>query len=106
MDASTISTNDNSSDDDASSSTSSSGSSSGSSSSSSSVLRREIDARSELRSKLDHYDKFHLDQSSEMVLAKHLIKFKDVLIELSEDLYPSKVRTLSLIHISEPTRRS
>lgn len=86
MDASTISTNDNSSDDDASSSTSSSGSSS-------SVLRGEIDARSELRSKLDHYDKFHLDQSSEMVLAKHLIKFKDVLIELSEDLYPSKVRT-------------
>jgi hypothetical protein len=91
LDPSTISTNDNSGDDDASSSTSSRSSSS--SSRSSSVFRGEIDARSELRSKLDHYDKFHLDQSSEMVLAKHLIKFKDVLIELSEDLYPSKVRT-------------
>jgi hypothetical protein len=76
VNASTISTNDYSGDDDASI-----------------VLRGEIDARSELRSKLDHYNKFHLDQSSEMVLAKHLIKFKDVLIELSEDLYPSKVRT-------------
>jgi len=65
--------------------------SSSSSSSGDAIIGREIDARSELRLKIDHYDRFHLETTSEVLLAKHLIKFKDVLLELSEDLYPSKV---------------
>ena len=56
-----------------------------------------VDARSELLRKIDHYDCFHLEKNSEMILAKHLIKFRDVLLELSEDLYPSKVNNINIV---------
>lgn len=56
--------------------------------------------KKELCMKCNTYDKFVLEDNNEITLAKHIIKFNDVLQMLERDLYPNKVSVLKLYKLS------